>query len=104
MRVARPVKAYQRWIARIPLTYRESVLGESKVMRLPAAADDPYCLAMLKHYRSLMPLAMEAHKPMFHLKPADGAIGAHVSAVRDCYDDFLALARKIAAAVGISLQ
>jgi chromosome partitioning protein len=41
---------------------------------------------------------------MFYLKPADGAIGAHVSAVRDCYDDFLTLARKIAAGAGINLQ
>ena len=104
VRESRPVKAYQRWIMRIPKTYREAVLGEKDIRNAPAAADDPYCLAMLKHYRSLMPLAMEAHKPMFHLKPADGAIGAHVSAVRDCYNDFLALARKIAAGVGINLQ
>lgn len=104
VRDSRPVKAYQRWIRRIPETYRKAVLGDSETRHPPAAADDPYCLAMLKHYRSLMPLAMEAHKPMFHLRPADGAIGAHVSAVRDCYNDFHALARKIAAAVGISLQ
>jgi len=104
VRESRPVKAYQRWIRRIPETYRKAVLGENEASHPPAAADDPYCLAMLKHYRSLMPLAMEAHKPMFHLKPADGAIGAHVSAVRDCYNDFLALAGKIAAAAGITLQ
>lgn len=59
---------------------------------------------MLKHYRSLMPLAMEAHKPMFSLKPADGAIGAHVAAVRDCYADFLQLARRITSAIGIELN
>ena len=106
VRISRPVKAYQRWIARIPVTYREAVLGEKvgAQLKMPAAADDPYCLAMLKHYRSLMPLAMEAHKPIFHLKPADGAIGAHVSAVQDCYIDFLRLGRKIAAAVGIDLK
>ncbi len=102
--VSRPVKAYERWIARIPQVYREAVLGEGEVGRAPDAVDDPYCLAMLKHYRSLMPLAMEAHKPMFQLKPADGAIGAHVSAVRDCYNDFHRLAEKIAAAAGISLE
>ena len=96
VRESRPVQAYQRWIERIPKTYRVEVLGKENVRNVPAAVDDPYCLAMLRHYRSLMPLAMEAHKPMFHLKPADGAIGAHVSAVRDCYNDFLALARKIA--------
>jgi hypothetical protein len=51
-----------------------------------------------------MPLAMEAHKPMFHLKPVDGAIGAHVEAVRDCRNDFLQLARRIAASVGIKID
>lgn len=50
------------------------------------------CLGMLKHYRSLMPLAMEARKPVFDLKAADGAISAHTNAVRAAYDDFAALA------------
>jgi len=103
VRESRPVKAYQRWIRRIPATYREAVLNETDVKIVPPASEDPYCLAMLKHYRSLMPLAMEAHKPMFYLKPADGAIGAHVSAVRDCHDDFLTLAKKIGGQIGIRL-
>ncbi len=104
VRISRPVKAYERWIAWIPQVYREAVLGESEVKHAPMAADDPYCLAMLKHYRSLMPLAMESHKPMFWLKPADGAIGAHVAAVRDCYHDFYKLASKIGTAAGVHLE
>ena len=51
---------------------------------------------MLKHYQSLMPLSQEAHKPMFHLKPADGATGAHIYAVQKVYEDFKSLAVKIA--------
>ena len=31
----------------------------------------------LRNYRSLMPMAQEARKPMFDLSPADGAIGSH---------------------------
>ena len=58
---------------------------------------------MLKHYRSLMPLAQEARKPMFFLKPADGAIGGHASAVQDCYRDFRELARRIADRCGVAL-
>jgi cellulose biosynthesis protein BcsQ len=104
VRISRPVKAYLRWIERIPRTYREAVLDEIDVGRPPRTEDDPHCLAMLKHYRSLMPLAMEAHKPMFQLKPADGAIGAHVSAVHDCSEDFERLARKIAAGIGVTLE
>lgn len=104
VRVSRPVKAYQRWIRRIPRTYREAILDESPKGVVPTTENDPYCLAMLKHYRSLMPLAMEAHKPMFSLRPADGAIGAHVAAVQDCYDDFNSLSHRIAAGVGIALS
>jgi hypothetical protein len=64
---------------------------------------DPYRLALLKHYRSLMPLAQEARKPIFHLKPADGAIGAHIQAVHGAYRDFSALAQEIARRTGVAL-
>jgi cellulose biosynthesis protein BcsQ len=102
MRENRPFKAYQRWIDRFPAAYRQAVLDESAA-DAPPAGTDPSCLAMLKHYRSLMPMAMEARKPVFALKPADGAIGAHVEAARNAYDDFLALARRIAQRCGMSL-
>jgi len=103
MRENRPPKAYQRWINRFPDEYRESVLNERPGGTISASAD-PYCLAMLKHYRSLMPMAMEARKPVFSLKPADGAIGAHGEAVRNAYADFLALARRIADRSGVVLS
>lgn len=79
VRLDRPVQAYRRWIDRIPSVYREQVLGDEG-STAPRVEDDPHCLALLKHYRSLMPMAQEARKPMFHLKPADGAIGAHMQA------------------------
>jgi cellulose biosynthesis protein BcsQ len=103
MREGRPVKAYTRWLDRIPSVYRTAVLDEGSGS-LPALDSDPYALAQLKHYRSLMPLAMEAHKPMFHLRPADGAIGAHVEAVHRCYGDFLELAKRIASPLGIPVK
>ena len=59
---------------------------------------------MLKHYRSLMPMAMEARKPVFALKPAEGAIGAHGEAVRNAYKDFFALGRRIADRCGAVLS
>ncbi len=49
-----------------------------------------------------MPLAQEARKPMFALRPADGAIGGHANAVQACYRDFRALARKIAERCGMA--
>jgi cellulose biosynthesis protein BcsQ len=95
VRLDRPVQAYNRWIARIPQVYRDAVLGEPANGDI-TVIDDPHCLALLKHYRSLMPLAQEARKPMFHLKPADGAIGAHLQAVQSAHRDFVALAHGIA--------
>lgn len=103
VRDSRPVKAYGRWLERIPGVYRQAVL-DLPVAEPPAIEKDPMCLAMLKHYRSLMPLAMDVHKPMFSLRPADGAIGAHVEAVRACHDDFLALARRIADQSGFDVS
>lgn len=98
---SRPVKAYKRWMDRIPSVYRDAVLSE-RVQSSPAVADDPYCLSLLKHYRSLMPMAMEARKPIFFLKSADGAIGAHIEAVGSCYKDFQKLAAKIATSARIA--
>jgi cellulose biosynthesis protein BcsQ len=102
VRLDRPVRAYEQWLVKIPGTYREAVLGE-RAAPVPAIEPDEHCLAMLKHYRSLMPMAMEALKPMFFLKPADGAIGAHMTAVQNCYQDFKALAHTIARRCEIAL-
>lgn len=103
IRESRPVKSYQRWVDRIPSTYREAVLDESP-SNVPKPSVDPYALALLKHYRSLMPMAMDARKPMFALRSADGAIGSHIEAVRACHEDFLQLARKIAGHAGVALD
>ena len=40
-------------------------------------------------------MAMEVRKPIFLLKPADGAIGAHFQAVQRAYEDFKLLSGKI---------
>lgn len=103
IRDSRPVKAYMRWMNKIPAVYRQAVLGKPPGAT-PTIEDDPYNLALLKHYRSLMPLAMEANKPMFFLKAADGAIGAHIDAVKACYQDFLNLARRVAEHAGIKVS
>lgn len=99
---SRPVKAYKRWMDRIPRVYREAVLDKQNLKKFPPVTNDPHCLSLLKHYRSLMAMAMEARKPIFFLKSADGAIGAHVEAVKSCYNDFEQLAAKIAERADIS--
>lgn len=94
VRLDRPVKSYEKWIARIPQAYAKEVLDQT-IPPTVTVKNDHQCLSLLKHYRSLMPMAQEAAKPIFHLKPADGAIGAHVSAVSACYQDFESLANRI---------
>ncbi|MCE2540211.1 MAG: ParA family protein [Acidobacteria bacterium] len=100
VRAGRPVQAYQKWIKRIPNVYRKEVLQQADGS-VSSTEDDSECLATLKHYRSLMAMAHEARKPMFHLKAADGALGGHIYAVQDCYRDFERLARRIAVRCGV---
>jgi len=90
---SRPVKSYLKWANRIPSVFSEFVLGRNT--QTSSVEDDGYCIALLKHYRSLAPMSMEAHKPIFLLKPADGAIGAHVYAVQKSYEEFKILTETI---------
>lgn len=101
VRLSRPVKAYDRWVNRIPTEYRRSVLAEPDPPGDLLTTDDEHCLATLKHYRSLVPLAQEARKPVFALSVADGALGSHARAVQEAYDDFRVLAGKILERVGL---
>jgi cellulose biosynthesis protein BcsQ len=96
-RLSRPVRAYARWAQRIPQDYSREVLGESA----PATSSDEHLIASVKHYRSLMPMAQEAGKPMFHLTSADGAIGAHTKAVAEARQNFSRLAAELLARCGI---
>ncbi|CAK0764076.1 Chromosome partitioning protein [Gammaproteobacteria bacterium] len=102
VRLDRPVKAYDKWVQRIPQVYRESVLNQQTTGTIKQQ-DDPYCLATIKHYRSLIPMGQEHRKPIFNLTSADGAIGSHANAVQDAKKDFKQLAGKIAAQMGIAL-
>jgi hypothetical protein len=95
VRLDRPVKAYDLWMQRIPTGFRSWVLNETGLGDIPRAVDDPWCLGTIKHYHSLIPMAQEARKPLFLLRSADGAIGAHQRAVQSAYTDFKALATSI---------
>jgi cellulose biosynthesis protein BcsQ len=100
VRLDRPVKAFERWMARIPGTYASAVLRQKPAPNVTTDTD-PNCIARLKDYRSLMPLAQEVRKPVFFLKPADGALGAHTYAVSEAYKDFKKVAARIAGSVGL---
>jgi hypothetical protein len=99
VRLDRPVKAYDRWLRRIPVEFHRSVLGEPAPSVSSAA--DPYQLATLRNYRSLMPLAQDARKPMFDLRAGDGALGSTGRLVQACFREFEGLAGKVMEAAGV---
>ncbi|WP_127132223.1 ParA family protein [Pseudoflavitalea rhizosphaerae] len=92
---SRPVKSYLRWANKIPSAFSEFVLNQPADEEPVPIEDDTNCIGFLKHYRSLAPMSMEARKPIFLLKPADGAIGAHMYAVQKSYFEFLQLTKSI---------
>ena len=99
VRVDRAVGAYDRWIRRVPAEYRESVLGVNNTG--PAKAeDDPNCLGVVKQFHSLASMAEEARRPIFRLRSADGAIGAHQQAVSTANNLFELLTRRVLVRAG----
>ncbi|MEU6057147.1 AAA family ATPase [Streptomyces sp. NPDC047097] len=89
MRLDRPVKAYERWLQRIPGIYASAVLGASDTN------GKSHHVATLRNYRSLMPLAHDARKPMFDLKAGDGALGSTQKYVQTCHKEFRDLAEDL---------
>ena len=96
IRLNRPAKALDKWVNRMPEEYARNLLGNKKgpYAKTPAQ-DKENALATVKHYRSLVPMAREARKPIFHLTAADGAIGGHASAAINAGQDFKVMAKKI---------
>ena len=102
VRLERPVKAYDKWVNRMPEEYARNLLGNGTGPYAATPEKDPgNSLATLKHYRSLIPMAQEKRKPIFHLTTADGAFGSHAAAVNDARADFKVLAEKIVKRIGI---
>jgi cellulose biosynthesis protein BcsQ len=96
-RLDRPAMPYQRWLDSIDLDYRAAGLFVAVDFK------PRYFTAELHHYHGLMEMAQEARKPVFRLKPADGAVGAYSRATQDAYRDFHALAALVAERTGIPL-
>jgi len=78
---------------------RQAALEAAYRQHLPAPSfsGSPQ-LCRIRHYPSLIELAARAGKPMFALKPADGAIRSHAASVQNCYEDFRRLADAIISA------
>ena len=96
VRLSRPVRAYVKWINRMPTEYASKLLKLTSDGSFPDSPQtDDNCLATIKHYRSLIPMAQESRKPIFNLTSADGAIGSHAAAANDARTDFTKLAKII---------
>lgn len=96
VRLGRPVKAYDKWVNRMPEEYARNLLENKSGPYASTPEEDPEnALATVKHYRSLVPMAQETRKPIFHLTTADGAFGSHAAAVEAARWDFKILAEKI---------
>lgn len=101
VRLSRPIIACDKWFNRMPAEYARSLLKKGGPYPRSPREDEENALAVLKHYRSLVPMAQEARKPFFHLKAADGAFGGHVGAVSSAREDFRILATKIIDKIGL---
>lgn len=86
VRLGKPVNAFANWLDRFPEEYARSVLGVPTGTELDDC--DNHCLATLSDYQSLMPMAHEAQRPVFHLRSADGAFGGHQRLVSRAREEF----------------
>jgi cellulose biosynthesis protein BcsQ len=98
IRLDRPIKAYDYWLAQIPSTYAEKVLN-----LVPGQGTEGHELAIIKNYRSLIPMSQESQRPIFDLKAADGAMGSLAQLTLTAYWQFRKLAETIAHKINLPL-
>ena len=104
-RVDRPVTGYAKWAKQIPQIFHEYVLGERGYTAAGEDfARDPSCMATIKHFASLVPLAQIARKPIFDLKVADGIGGGQIQSVAKSRQEFESLVRETAQRLGLNLS
>jgi cellulose biosynthesis protein BcsQ len=99
-RQSRLVASHQRWADQIPKTYARDVLKHEN----GAYPSDPNQIGQVRNYQSLMALSHEARKPIWDLKPADGAIGSHNRVVQEAYSTYHELAGVIAEKIGLTFD
>lgn len=90
----RPIQYYYKWANKIPAAFNAYIGGKPGIAD-SKVEEDPNCLALLKYYYSLAPMATEARKPIFQLRPADGAIGANLQAVLKVYSEYKSMVEKV---------
>nr|VFK29671.1 MAG: Cellulose biosynthesis protein BcsQ [Candidatus Kentron sp. MB] len=99
-RVDRPVAGYAKWAELIPSRYTEQMLSEPKPNESIHIENDPNCIAIIRHFASIVPSAQMAKKPLFDLKQADGIGGGQSKLVKESEKSFRALSEKIIERMG----
>lgn len=90
------------WSGEVARAYRLEVLGVQPNAAQLAEGDEAL-LARVRDYVGLTVLAADAHKPIFKLTAADGAIGSHGAAVTRAWREFRQLALNLAARCGLEI-
>ena len=103
-RIDRPVRGYRQWASEIPAVYHRSILDEPEPVPPLEIDTDPECIASIKHWASLVPIAQRARKPICELKQADGISGGQIQAVIRCRKEFADLATEVALRLDVRLQ
>ncbi len=99
-RRGRIVSSYAECASRIPDIYQRDILNGNDSAPQPGESQ---LIGRVRHYLSLMSMAYMARKPIFDLRAADGAIGAHFKNVQLAHENFQELAESILQCIGIKL-
>ncbi|MCG8558914.1 MAG: AAA family ATPase [Hyphomicrobiales bacterium] len=90
----RPAKAFQYWLDEMPGQYRTWIVKNDTEAE-PSIDEDPYCLAQIRDYKSLIPKSQTHYMPIFDLGRPHGVFGASADAAERCAEDFEQLAIRI---------
>lgn len=103
LHASRPSGSAQRALRDLPMEYGRWIAraagGEPR-----SPEDDQQCLGILSPLHVLAPIAADAGKPMFHLTPADGAVGSIMKAAMQSRSEFESLARALATRLDVPLD
>lgn len=103
LHVSRPIGSAQRALRELPVEYGRRIAKVAGGEPRPPEDDEP-CLGVLSPLHVLAPIAADAGKPMFHLTPADGAVGSVMKAALRSRAEFESLARVLAARLDVPLD
>ena len=86
--IRRGVKAYETIRGNIDIVIRDSGLDQY-------IGSEPFEIGTVPNLFSLIPLSQSSNKPVFELRAADGIVGAHFAKVKDAFDIFENVTKKI---------